>query len=136
MTPRELVLAIIAGAGFGFYFIVLDMAVEESLLWPLVSGRVTAEIFILFMCLFTRRTPLPQKSGFIWVILAGVFDTLGNVFFALSAQVGRLDIAAVVSSLYPAGTVLLAFWVLKEAIARNQWLGLLAALVALVLIAA
>ena len=136
VTTREMVLALIAGASFGFYFIVLDMAVEESLLWPLVFGRAAAVVFMLLTCLFRRHLPLPQKSGFIWVILAGTFDTLGNVFFALASQVGRLDIAAVISSLYPAGTVILAFLVLKESISRNQWQGLFAALAALVLIAA
>jgi drug/metabolite transporter (DMT)-like permease len=64
-----------------------------------------------------------------------VLDTVGNVCYALSARFGRMDAAAVLSSLGPAITVLLARLFLQESISRRQWLGVAAALAAVALIA-
>jgi len=58
----------------------------------------------------------------------------GNVLYILAAQTGRMDIAAVLGSLYPGATVALAWMVLKEKISGSQWLGIIAALMAIVMI--
>jgi drug/metabolite transporter (DMT)-like permease len=70
------------------------------------------------------------------MIFAGVFDSLGNMFFMFAVRHGRMDVATVLSSLYPASTVLLARFLLKEKISRLQTSGMIAALVAVPLIAA
>jgi drug/metabolite transporter (DMT)-like permease len=71
-----------------------------------------------------------------WALLTGCVDSIGTVFFVRASQSGRLDEAVVLSSLYPAVTVLLARLLLKEHFTRWRFVGLLAALAAVPMIAA
>jgi drug/metabolite transporter (DMT)-like permease len=67
---------------------------------------------------------------------AGILDTAGNLLYTVSSLTGRLDVAAVLSSLYPAGTILLAVWLLRERATRGQTVGMALAIVAVVMISA
>jgi uncharacterized membrane protein len=67
------------------------------------------------------------------VLLNATLDLTGNLFYILASKTGRLDIAAILSSLYPGATVILAWVLLKERIKLPQWVGILAALIAIVL---
>jgi drug/metabolite transporter (DMT)-like permease len=131
----ELKLPLVAGIGFGLFYILIDQASDSAVYWPLVCARAAS---ITLLLIFTRargQSVVPPSNLLLLVTLAGVGDTGGNAFFALATRVGRLDIAAVLSSLYPAVTVLLAGLLLRERLARLQLIGVIVALVALALIA-
>lgn len=135
IKANELLLAVTAGLGFALFYIVIDQVNQNSVLWPLVSGRIVTTTFLFLFVMLTSQWSKPTAAHLPTIALAGIFDTGGNVFFVLAAQAGRLDIASVISSLYPAMTVLLAWLMLKERLIKQQWLGVIAAIVALVLIA-
>jgi drug/metabolite transporter (DMT)-like permease len=134
LRVRDLALPLAAGVGFGFFLILIGHTSDVALFWPLVVARVVS-LTALGILALGRRAPMPAAALMPLVALTGVFDTGGNAFYALAAGVGRLDAAAVLGSLYPAATVLLARAILKERISIRQWLGLGVALVAVLLIA-
>lgn len=131
--PRALLLGALAGTGFGAQLILFKMAGSGGLLWTMTSARLAGSMaMILVICL---RPPASPWNGF-WQpgILAGILDTAGNLFYIRATQLGRLDIAAVVSSLYPAGTILLAALILRERPTRRQLAGMALALGAVMLL--
>ncbi len=132
--PAGLGLAILAGVCFGSFFITLDQVSKASMFWPLIAGRVASCAALLLFALATRRA-LPVR-GLPWGLfsLAGILDVAGNVFFLLALQNGRLDVASVLGSLYPAVTAILARLTIKETITRLQVMGVTAAMIAIVLI--
>jgi drug/metabolite transporter (DMT)-like permease len=135
--PRELGLPILAGAGFGFFFIFIDQVSETAIFWPLVMARVVSiTMFFTFIMARQQKVQTPWNGQLLIIILlAGIFDAAGNVLFALASRLGRLDISTTLTSLYPAGTVFLAWFILRERLAPRQWFGVGVALAALILIA-
>ena len=99
-----------------------------------MSARSASIIIILGIGLLTRGIAVPAVSQIPIIALAGIFDTSGNVFFAIATRIGRLDISAILGSLYPAVTVLLAWIILNERLSLRQWLGVVLAVIALILI--
>jgi drug/metabolite transporter (DMT)-like permease len=134
--PKGIGLALLAGCGFGCFFILISRVSHEATFWPLAAARFTSVLLLLGMVGIRRQPALPSMTVAPLVLLAGVLDAFGNMFFLLAAHSGRLDIAAVLSSLYPAATVLLAALVLRERVTRIQAVGILLALVAVPLISA
>ncbi len=134
--PEGIGLALLAGCGFGSFFILISRVSPSATFWPLVMARFTSVLFLLIVVLLRKQPILPRMTVAPLVLLAGVLDALGNAFFVLAAHSGRLDVAAVLSSLYPAATVLLAAIVLRERVTRIQAVGILLALVAVPLISA
>ncbi len=137
LRMADLLLPFVAGSGFGCFFVLIGSVAAEEILWPLVSARMTSALVLTVVLLALKPASLkgPYAPHLPLILLAGLFDTGGNTFFALAARTGRLDIAAVVASLYPAATVLMARVVLKEKLTRRQMAGFTLALTALVLIA-
>jgi drug/metabolite transporter (DMT)-like permease len=127
--------AVVAGLGFAAFFVIIDRVSAGAVFWPLVAAR-TASISLMFgFALLTKRIEKPTPVQMPVIFLAGLFDTGGNVFFILAAQAGRLDVSAVLSSLYSAVTVFLAWLILKETMTIRQWVGVIAAFTAVILVA-
>jgi drug/metabolite transporter (DMT)-like permease len=134
VAARDLRLALLAGLGFGFYFVLIDRAGPASGFWNLTFARSFAGCVLLLLMLATRHPLLPPAEVLPLNILNGALDAGGNLFFVLAAQAGRLDVASVLASLYPGATVLLAWLILGERLNRPQAVGVGAALLAIVLI--
>jgi drug/metabolite transporter (DMT)-like permease len=130
----ELRLPLLAGLAFGFFFTTLHLASGESVIYPLVAVRIVSISSLLLFSLVTRQPVAPTRASLFPILMSGLLDTLGNGLYALAAQLGRVDIAAVLGSLYPGATVLLAWILLKEHINRQQVVAIAAALAAIVLI--
>jgi drug/metabolite transporter (DMT)-like permease len=131
---NELLYGLASGVAFGFYFIMIDRLSSRAVFWPLATARLTSLIILIILAFILKPAPRPTLPRFPLIAAAGVLDSLGNLFFAMSTRAGRLDIAAVLASLYPAGTVLLAYVLLKERLNRSQWFGVALAMTAIVLI--
>lgn len=134
MTGRELLLSCIAGVGFGLFFIFIDKANDLAIFWSLVWARVASVAFLFTVVMVVGKTGTPKAGQWLFIVMSGVLDALGNLLFSTAAHLGRLDVSAVLSSLYPAATVLLAWLFLKEKLRRRQWVGVGIAFVALGLI--
>jgi drug/metabolite transporter (DMT)-like permease len=132
---HELYLPVLAGLGFGLFFIFIDSASTQSILWPLVGTRFASIVLTSSLYILKGMPAIPKNKHFFYIFLAGIFDVMGNAFFVFAAHLGRLDISVSLSSLYPAATVILAWLILKEKLLRQHWLGIFSALVSLSLIA-
>src|SRR5262249_12411335 len=129
-------MALLAGAGFGGFFILIHRASQTATFWPLTAARTASLLLMLAVVLLRRRAWAPPRLALPLVLLSGALDVGGNAFFVLAGQAGRLDVAAILSSMYPASTVLLAALVLGERVTRPQAAGIAAVLAAIALIAA
>ncbi len=115
-----------AGLGFGLMFVLLERAGDAGL-WPLVGMRVSSLTLLAGAALVLGRSLRVAEGAWPTVLLAGALDQAANVLYLLATQRGMLSLVAVLTSLYPASTVLLARLVLGERLARLQVAGLVCA---------
>ncbi len=130
---NEIILPLIAGVVFGMYFVFMHQASQKAIFWPIVASRLASTAGILGYALVTRQPWTPGRKTWPLIALSGILDASGNAFYVLGGQMGRLDVSAVLGSLYPGSTVLLAGLFLHERLNRLQLAGILAALSAIVL---
>jgi drug/metabolite transporter (DMT)-like permease len=135
IARSTLAISIAAGVAFGLVFILLSHTDEESGFWPLLSGRVASTTVLLIVLVLLRQPLLPRRAGPVVVAMAGILDVGANALFLLATREGLLTLVSVLSSLYPASTVVLARFVLHERLLRHQLAGLALALVGVALIA-
>jgi drug/metabolite transporter (DMT)-like permease len=125
--------ALVAGVAFGIFFTLLGQTGDDAGLWPLVAARSASGLLLLGPVLRTRGLPVATVA---WTAcLSGVVDMGANVLYVLATRRGLLSVVAVLTSLYPATTVVLARYVLREPVGRVQLVGFAVAAVAVALIA-
>jgi drug/metabolite transporter (DMT)-like permease len=134
MRPVTLLLALLSGLGFGMYFVFLARAGDDSGLWPLVISRFSSAALIVPLALARGAFKMVRGRMVGVVILAGACDALANMCFLLASRHGLLSLASVLTSLYPATTVILAVWLLREHTSPVQRWGLALAGASIVLI--
>jgi drug/metabolite transporter (DMT)-like permease len=135
-------LAVIGGVGFGIYFTALKLAAAKTgVIWPLVTcrmGSLTVCSLMLAGMSFRGKAGAVQarvtRPVVLWALATALLDSSGNLLYIAATRAGRLDVAAVLASLYPASTILLAAWTLSERPTRRQGLGMAVAAVAVVMI--
>lgn len=129
-------LAVVAGIGFSGFLLFIKLAGSRAIFWPLVSARTASCLLMAGIIFLTVSDWKPNRGAVRFILLAGVLDSGANALYVAATQHGRLDVAAVLSSLYPASTVILARVVLKERLSRLQTAGVIAALIAVLMISA
>jgi drug/metabolite transporter (DMT)-like permease len=113
--------------------ILFKMASGGGVLWAMTTSRVAA-VAALLVLLAAMPPKGPWRGFWLTGIAAATLDTLGTLLYMRTALLGRLDVAAVICSLYPAGTILLAALVLREWPTKRQMAGMALALGAVMLL--
>jgi drug/metabolite transporter (DMT)-like permease len=134
----SIVLAIVAGLGFGSYFVLAEIGSSGDVAWALVLSRMSALPIIAVFAFLALRRGGTRPAGRALAVLAGIglIDLGANWFFNHASTIGELSSVAVGSSLYPVVTVMLAALLLGERIQGVQRGGVIVALTGVVLIAA
>jgi drug/metabolite transporter (DMT)-like permease len=135
VTPRALLLSAGAGLAIGLFLTALGVAPEGSGVWVATISRWWSTIgvgAVAIYLLVRRGRESWQPYPWLLAIGAGALDAIANGTFQLAAQNGELSVVAVIGALYPAPTLLLAHFLLKERMSRVQWSGVLVALAAVV----
>ncbi|MFZ3340112.1 MAG: EamA family transporter [Terriglobales bacterium] len=133
--PKGLGLAILSGCGFAGFFFCIHRAGQGSALWIAVCSRFASFIVTVAIVVASRQFRALARPVLAIAVAAGILEITGSVVFVRASQIGRLDATVVLSSLYPAVTVILARIFLREHFSRARTIGMLAALAAVPMIA-
>lgn len=140
LSRKGLTTAVLCGLGFAGFYLFVQRAGNASAVWTAACSRFAALMVVSGIVLARRHSKTPSSQSMPWSraglgLAAGMLDVTGTFFFVRSAQTGRLDSAVMLTSLYPAITVILARIFLREHFTRWKLVGMLAALAAVPLIA-
>jgi len=135
LRNQGLFFGLLAGLGFGGFLALMPQVNSDQIFTPLAFAKLSG-VLVAIVLIRSARMPAPKLSDNPLALLTGLLDTGGNLFYLAGAANARLDLVAVVSSLYPAFTVLLSSLILKERVSRLQWLGILACVIAIGLLTA
>ena len=127
--------ALAAGCSFGLFTLLISRVTPGLVFGPIAAARAASIVLVGFVILAGRRSWRPTPRLLPGLALVGLLDVAGNMGFLLAAQAGRLDVAALLSSLYPVVTVLLAAAVLGERVTIPHLTGIAAGALAVGLIA-
>jgi drug/metabolite transporter (DMT)-like permease len=134
--PSGLGLALVAGVAIGSFSVLVAQIGDGHAFGPLTIIRASEAILIVIVILVTRSAWRPPRRLLPAMAGVGVLDMTGNAAFLLAVQSGALAIAAVLSSLYPVTTVILATVFLRERVTRDHLVGIGLAAAAIACIAA
>lgn len=135
-ATRGLLTAVASDVAIGIFLVCLERTSPTAGLWPLVPARVVSVSFFVLAGLLTRSPMTPRRDALPIVVGGGALDMVANILYLLAVREGPLGIVATLTSLYPAGTVILARIVLSERLSLLQQAGMACAGVAIVLIVA
>ena len=133
---RAIALSLLAAICMGLVLIGYDATARHDALWAMLGGRMSSAVLFVLVFLALRPRVEMRRSAVPFILAVGLLDTGANGLFALATTRGYLSIVAVIGSVYPVVTVVLAYAVLRERLARHQLVGALATLAGIALIAA
>lgn len=131
---QSLTLPILAGIGLGCYLIFINQGSQSGVWLPVLATRLAATVTLFLFAAARKEFIRPARSSIALLLLNAAFDIGGSVFYVLAGQQGRMDVSAVLSSLYSGVTLLLAGLFLKEKIIRQQQVGIMLTLTAIILL--
>ena len=131
---RAVTLGAAAGMGFGLFFAAISRTSPGSGLWPLVAARTSTIVLVVLFALVRGKPLGVPPSNLPVVVASGLFDMSANVAFLLASRSGLLTVAAVITSLYPGPTVLLAWVFLRERLYPGRIAGIFLALAGVALL--
>jgi drug/metabolite transporter (DMT)-like permease len=133
--PSGIGLALISGVAIGAFGVAVSQISEGHAFGPLTLIRLSEAALIVAVIVIGRQAWRAERRWLPAMAGVGVLDMAGNASFILAVQAGALSVAAVLSSLYPVTTVVLAVLILHERMTRSHTAGILLAAGAIVCIA-
>ena len=119
---------ILAGLGFGGFYIVIENTSNDTEPWGAVASRFFPLLIIIFILFLINDKPKPSKEALPFIVGSGLSNACASTCFLLAVNRGLLSITSLLSALYPAITVVLAHFLINEKMTRTQVFGVVAAI--------